>query len=185
MNLAPSVRRLALAVPVLLFFLVGNTAHTETCSCPLPLRFQGCCAAVMQPNAQVVSNNAPTHNAAGFEPWETFYETTLVKIQYRLSECDDDVNDVHTTKYFMRITNTATKKINITYVLGEGDASSDKATWAEQNKYCSLILMPGEIREGMCSKYDRTLSIFVSRRGLLDQPTTSKFIISKLHVYEL
>ena len=119
------------------------------------------------------------------EPWETFFETPQVKVQYRMADCDDNKNDVHTTQYLMRIINSTSKKINITYVLGEGDKSSDNATWAEREYYCSLILMPGEILEAKCPHPDRRLSICIARRGLSDQPIKSKFIISKIHVYEL
>lgn len=111
--------------------------------------------------------------------WKPTYEDEEVKIEYKLSSCDDSPNGFSFQYYFLRIENKTQRSLNLQYLLGTPNdgASEDELT-------SNLILAPAEILQGQCTDNAGTLKYFY-KDNKCSIKTSNQFTISKIKVYAL
>lgn len=113
--------------------------------------------------------------------WKTHFEDKSVKIQYRLAECKDKINDVDFSFYVVRFENKTKSKLNVQF-----DSAKKNSNEELQNEnYHSFILNPLQVREGKCNSMEKELKQFAKNN--LDSNNTNEFqlILLNIKTYEL
>lgn len=121
------------------------------------------------------------NSACGQVSWKTHFEDKNVKIQYRLSNCKDKINDTDFSFYVFRFENKTKSKVNVQF-----DTSQKNSIEKLQDEnYNSFILNSLQVREGDCNSIEKELKQFA--RNNLDDNKTDEFqlIILNIKTYEL
>ncbi|WKN29613.1 hypothetical protein PZB74_11620 [Porifericola rhodea] len=100
--------------------------------------------------------------------WVQLKESSAFSVSFRRLRCKDEQNGVSFSFYAIRLENKSNQKINLQwYNAGEGEGQSDE-------NYVSLILQPGEVKEGLCDAYAAN-PLMVLAQSQSTQPVLSDF----------
>jgi hypothetical protein len=112
----------------------------------------------------------------GQEVWSTTFEDDLVKIEYRLADCEDIKNDLSFSYYLLRIQNKSRKKVNVRFAQGEQ---------RNDENLKNLIVAPLEVLRGECTTPNSNLRIFAKDNRDNQRVAKKPFQISKITTYAL
>lgn len=120
--------------------------------------------------------------ALGQNKWLTHSENEQVKIEYRIADCKDRVNDTDFSFYVLRFKNKTKKQLNVQFdnvkKLGESNVR-------DENFY-SFILKPSEIREGNCNSQEKELRQFFKENKDSKEISMEKpLLILNVKTYEM
>lgn len=102
--------------------------------------------------------------AFGVDDWKTYSKNDQIEIRYRSADCHDEVNGIHQQKILLQFINLSNDIKEVTFskeLLYSGSASV-----ANDVKSYSLLLQPGETKEGLCSDKNKALIIFSKQLNL-------------------
>lgn len=115
----------------------------------------------------------------GQTKWSSHYEDDTILIEYRIADCNDDINNLDFKYYFFRIENKLSKKVNLQYELGKTESTSPG------ENYVNLILNPREVQTGDCTSTTRHLKAFARDNKAVNATSIQPLLITKIKTYAL
>lgn len=94
---------------------------------------------------------------AATDDWQLHLKNEQVEIYFKKSDCHDIVNGIHQEKILVKYVNKTTQKLEVSFLKA---ATYNGRTNTSAENTCMIILNPNEIREGVCSDRDKSLTIF-------------------------
>ena len=102
--------------------------------------------------------------AFGVDDWKTYSKKDQIEIRYRSADCHDEVNGIHQQKILLQFINLSNEIKEVTF--SKELIYSGSASVANDVKSYSLLLQPGETKEGLCSDKNKVLFIFSKQLNL-------------------
>jgi hypothetical protein len=93
--------------------------------------------------------------------WKSYFKNNQAEILYQYSDCHDDVNGIHQQKVLWKFVNLQNAKTQIGFER-EQLYKNIKANSSDPKTF-SIVLLPNETKEGVCSDKDNVLFIFVKQ----------------------
>lgn len=122
------------------------------------------------------------NSALAQSSWKTHFEDGKVKIEYRIADCSDRVNDTDFSYYVMRFVNKTKSQLNVQFDTSKKVDSTD----VEIENFNSFILKPSEIREGNCNSKEREVRFFAKNSKDIKNISDEKpLLILNIKTYEL
>lgn|SRR5690606_18624947 len=103
--------------------------------------------------------------------WEVFHEDANIRIEYQISECNDNSNNYNFSFYLIKILNKNSKSLHIQYSLTENTKEED---------FFSFTIKAKESVEGKCNSELKYLKKYIEKNDPL-----KPFNLYKIKVYEL
>ena len=111
-------------------------------------------------------------------PWKSSYEDDKIKIEYKITDCNDTANGFNFQYYFLKIENKTSNSLNVQYLLGD---TTSKTSNEELSN--NLILKPREVIKGDCSTGNHLKLFSKDNKSKISKP--NPFSISKIKTYAL